>query len=96
MENDIRRKLFADAGSRGGTRQGDLPRVTINLASPDTITSWSKGEVKNPETINYRTFKPEKGGLFCERFSVQLRTGNVPAVNSSVSSTKVLSVTVVV
>ena len=33
----------------------------------ETIRSWSKGEVKNPETINYRTFKPEKGGLFCER-----------------------------
>ncbi len=41
--------------------------VGITLASPDAIRSWSKGEVKNPETINYRTFKPEKGGLFCER-----------------------------
>ena len=41
--------------------------VSIGVASPDTIRSWSKGEVKNPETINYRTFKPEKGGLFCER-----------------------------
>ncbi|MDD4117158.1 MAG: DNA-directed RNA polymerase subunit beta' [Kiritimatiellae bacterium] len=41
--------------------------VTITLASPETIRSWSHGEVKNPETINYRTFKPEKGGLFCER-----------------------------
>ena len=41
--------------------------VAIGVASPDTIRSWSKGEVKNPETINYRTFKPEKGGLFCER-----------------------------
>jgi DNA-directed RNA polymerase subunit beta' len=41
--------------------------VAISIASPDTIRSWSKGEVKNPETINYRTFKPEKGGLFCER-----------------------------
>ena len=43
----------------------DFARIT--LASPETIRSWSKGEVKNPETINYRTFKPEKGGLFCER-----------------------------
>ncbi|MCW1914380.1 DNA-directed RNA polymerase subunit beta' [Luteolibacter sp. GHJ8] len=42
-------------------------QVSITVASPDTIRSWSKGEVKNPETINYRTFKPEKGGLFCER-----------------------------
>ena len=41
--------------------------VAISIASPETIRSWSKGEVKNPETINYRTFKPEKGGLFCER-----------------------------
>src|SRR6516165_10759733 len=41
--------------------------VAIQVASPDAIRSWSKGEVKNPETINYRTFKPEKGGLFCER-----------------------------
>jgi DNA-directed RNA polymerase subunit beta' len=41
--------------------------VGITLASPESIRSWSKGEVKNPETINYRTFKPEKGGLFCER-----------------------------
>src|SRR5665811_857848 len=44
-----------------------LDHVAITVASPDTIRSWSKGEVKNPETINYRTFKPEKGGLFCER-----------------------------
>ncbi|MGC3959048.1 MAG: DNA-directed RNA polymerase subunit beta' [Verrucomicrobiota bacterium] len=41
--------------------------IGITVASPDAIRSWSKGEVKNPETINYRTFKPEKGGLFCER-----------------------------
>ena len=37
--------------------------VAISVASPEAIRSWSKGEVKNPETINYRTFKPEKGGL---------------------------------
>lgn len=42
-------------------------QVAITVADPDTIRSWSKGEVQNPETINYRTFKPEKGGLFCER-----------------------------
>ncbi len=41
--------------------------VAITVASPESVRSWSKGEVKNPETINYRTFKPEKGGLFCER-----------------------------
>ncbi|MCH2330709.1 MAG: DNA-directed RNA polymerase subunit beta', partial [Roseibacillus sp.] len=42
-------------------------QVSITVSSPDVIRSWSRGEVKNPETINYRTFKPEKGGLFCER-----------------------------
>src|SRR6187402_975752 len=41
--------------------------VAISVASPESIRSWSKGEIKNPETINYRTFNPEKGGLFCER-----------------------------
>lgn len=41
--------------------------ASIAIASPEVIRSWSHGEVKNPETINYRTFKPEKGGLFCER-----------------------------
>ncbi|MGE9293790.1 MAG: DNA-directed RNA polymerase subunit beta', partial [Puniceicoccales bacterium] len=41
--------------------------VSISVASPDTIRSWSRGEVKNPETINYRTFKPEPGGLFCQK-----------------------------
>ncbi len=41
--------------------------IKIGLASPETIRSWSKGEVKKPETINYRTFKPEKNGLFCEK-----------------------------
>ncbi|MDP2913658.1 MAG: DNA-directed RNA polymerase subunit beta' [Candidatus Omnitrophota bacterium] len=41
--------------------------ITIRIASPQIIKSWSKGEVKKPETINYRTLKPEKDGLFCER-----------------------------
>ena len=41
--------------------------VVIKVASPEVIRSWSHGEVKNPETINYRSFKPEKGGLFCEK-----------------------------
>ena len=41
--------------------------IKIGLASPEQIREWSKGEVKKPETINYRTLKPEKQGLFCER-----------------------------
>ena len=42
-------------------------RIKIGLASPEKIREWSKGEVKKPETINYRTLKPEKDGLFCEK-----------------------------
>jgi len=42
-------------------------KIRIGIASPDEIRSWSCGEVKKPETINYRTFKPERDGLFCER-----------------------------
>ncbi len=41
--------------------------IRISIASPEKIRSWSFGEVKKPETINYRTFKPEKDGLFCAR-----------------------------
>ncbi len=45
----------------------DFDGIRIGLASPDMIRSWSFGEVKKPETINYRTFKPERDGLFCAR-----------------------------
>ena len=51
----------------GLDKVNQVDHIGITVASPDAIRSWSKGEVKNPETINYRTFKPEKGGLFCER-----------------------------
>src|SRR6201989_605587 len=51
----------------GEERAVGFDQVGITVASPESIRSWSHGEVKNPETINYRTFKPEKGGLFCER-----------------------------
>ena len=51
----------------GLDKVNQVDHVAISVASPEVVRSWSKGEVKNPETINYRTFKPEKGGLFCER-----------------------------
>ena len=47
--------------------QNNFDAIKISIASPDTIRSWSFGEVKKPETINYRTFKPEKDGLFCAK-----------------------------
>jgi len=48
-------------------RTDDFDAIHIGLASPDMIRSWSYGEVKKPETINYRTFKPERDGLFCAK-----------------------------
>ncbi|MDI9411942.1 MAG: DNA-directed RNA polymerase subunit beta', partial [Bacteroidia bacterium] len=48
-------------------RVNDYASVKITLASPNDIRSWSFGEVKKPETINYRTYRPERDGLFCER-----------------------------
>ena len=45
----------------------DFDSIRIRLASPEQILAWSYGEVKKPETINYRTLRPEKDGLFCER-----------------------------
>ncbi|CAL4317965.1 DNA-directed RNA polymerase subunit beta' [Buchnera aphidicola (Eriosoma lanigerum)] len=49
------------------TKKEEFDSIKIELASPDMIRSWSYGEVKKPETINYRTFKPERDGLFCAR-----------------------------
>ncbi|HML49516.1 MAG TPA: DNA-directed RNA polymerase subunit beta', partial [Clostridia bacterium] len=45
----------------------NLDSIQIGMASPEKILEWSRGEVAKPETINYRTLKPEKDGLFCER-----------------------------
>ena len=49
------------------TQKEEFDSIKIGLASPDKIRSWSYGEVKKPETINYRTFKPERDGLFCAK-----------------------------
>ena len=50
-----------------GTEFNEFESIKIGLASPEQILEWSYGEVKKPETINYRTLKPERDGLFCER-----------------------------
>ncbi|HIJ39328.1 MAG TPA: DNA-directed RNA polymerase subunit beta', partial [Rhodospirillaceae bacterium] len=55
-------KIF---GQASGTQSFD--QIQISIASPERIRSWSFGEIKKPETINYRTFKPERDGLFCAR-----------------------------
>ena len=49
------------------TTENNFDNIKITLASPEKIKSWSYGEIKKPETINYRTFRPEKDGLFCSR-----------------------------
>ena len=50
-----------------GQSGADFNAIRISLASPEQIRAWSYGEVTKPETINYRTLRPEKDGLFCER-----------------------------
>ncbi len=71
--------------------------IKIGLASPEKILEWSRGEVTKPETINYRTLKPEKDGLFCEKiFGHEAKTGNATVVNTKKSVTKVSFVTAVV
>ncbi|MEI6771566.1 MAG: DNA-directed RNA polymerase subunit beta', partial [Planctomycetota bacterium] len=57
----------ANNGDSSYDRINDYGAVRISLASPHDIRNWSFGEVKKPETINYRTYRPEKDGLFCER-----------------------------
>src|SRR5205814_4479211 len=54
-------------GETNYDRSNDYGAVRISLASPHDIRSWSFGEIKKPETINYRTYRPVKDGLFCER-----------------------------
>ena len=53
-------------GQTDGVQNFD--QIQIAIASPEKIHSWSYGEIKKPETINYRTFKPERDGLFCARY----------------------------
>ncbi len=61
------KSLFADLFKQNLAAEEEFDAITIGLASPDKIRSWSYGEVKKPETINYRTFKPERDGLFCAK-----------------------------
>ena len=56
-----------EATKNEGYQPMTFDAIKIGLASPEKIREWSRGEVKKPETINYRTLKPEKDGLFCER-----------------------------
>src|ERR1700690_639451 len=55
----------------------NFEQLRIGLATADAIRTWSNGEVKKPETINYRTLRPEKDGLFCERCGVEVTRSKV-------------------
>ena len=59
MRQDIQKLFKAQAIEK------KFNKIKISLASPEKNKSWSFGEIKKPETINYRTFKPERDGLFC-------------------------------
>ncbi len=76
--------------------KNNFTKITIGLASPEEILENSYGEVTKPETINYRTYKPERDGLFCERIFGPTRTMSAPAVSTSVSVIRVSSATVAV
>src|SRR5574342_475708 len=75
QETELQSPLSVAAGKLGLSRleeheqrrRAAFSSIRIRLASPDVIRGWSHGEVTKPETINYRSFKPEKDGLFCER-----------------------------
>ena len=61
----------------------EFDNIRISLASPEMVRSWSFGEVKKPETINYRTFKPEGKVYSALKYLAQLKTMSVRAVNIS-------------
>ena len=66
--------------------------LRIGLATADDIRQWSHGEVKKPETINYRTLKPEKDGLFCEKIFGPQRDWECYWANTSGSGSRASSV----
>ena len=71
----------------------NFERMRIGLASPEQIRAWSSGEVKKPETINYRTLKPERDGLSASGFSDPPRTGSATVANTRASATRGSSAT---
>lgn len=73
--------------------KSNFTKITIGLSSPEEVLESSFGEVIKPETINYRTYKPERDGLSVNASSVRQRTMSVPAANTSVFAIKASSVT---
>jgi len=77
----------AEMNNATNAKTQEISQVGIRLASPDIIRNWSYGEVTKPETINYRSFKPERDGLFCEKIFGPCATGNATAENTNASGT---------
>jgi DNA-directed RNA polymerase beta' subunit len=67
--------------SNSQERPKDIEALQLRVASPERILSWSYGEVKKPETINYRTLKPERDGLFCAKIFGPIRDLSVFVVS---------------
>ena len=63
----MEKNLSKNSENQNISQENNFDSIKITLASPEKIKSWSYGEIKKPETINYRTFRPEKDGLFCSR-----------------------------
>lgn len=61
--------IFKSKKTMSKNKTSRFSKITIGLASPESILQESRGEVLKPETINYRTHKPERDGLFCEKYS---------------------------
>ena len=79
----LTKKIF-ETTKRSSAEVEDFDTINISISSPDKIRSWSFGEIRKPETINYRTFKPEKDGLFCGKVFAQQKITNVYVENISV------------
>lgn len=75
--------------------ESSFDTMRIGLATTDDILRWSHGEVKKPETINYRTLKPEKDGLFCEKIFGPSGTGSATAASTSVCASRASRVSAV-
>ena len=73
----MEKNLTKNIDNRNISSENNFGSIKITLASPDKIKSWSFGEIKKPETINYRTFRPEKDGLFAQEYLDQLKIMNV-------------------
>ena len=82
--------------SKDNKTNNGYSQISIGLASPEEILAQSSGEVLKPETINYRTYKPERDGLFCERIFGPTKDYECACASTSVSATRVSSATAAV